>query len=317
MRLVEDQRLVLKVATLYYQEELTQSEIAKKIGVSRPVISKLLQTARDKGIVEIYIKDENAVAVNLGVQLEKKFQLEDVVVVPVHNNQSSEKTRIELARMAASFLTKRLPFVSSIGVSWGTTLADVIDEMPFLSHPNVKVVPLVGGVSGKHLDFDTNHLVFRLSEKLSSTCRYFYAPALAESKELASVLKGSELVNDAMTEAQSVDLALIGVGNPSKKSTWERLGYIDNQLLPEIKETTVVGDAVASLYNRDGNTVRNDMTDRMLGLTVEMLSSIPKVAIVASGKEKAESIFPLIENKRATILIIDQGIAEYLLKMKP
>ena len=47
--------LLAKIATLYYEANLTQSEIAKRLNKSRPTISSMLQEARDKGIVRINI----------------------------------------------------------------------------------------------------------------------------------------------------------------------------------------------------------------------------------------------------------------------
>ena len=44
---------IILVATLYYKEKLSQQEIAKRLGVSRPWISKLLKKAEDLGLVKI------------------------------------------------------------------------------------------------------------------------------------------------------------------------------------------------------------------------------------------------------------------------
>lgn len=200
----------------------------------------------------------------------------------------------------------------SVGLSWGTTLADMIDEMPYCSFPTMNVCPLVGGISSEHLYFDTNHLVFRLAEKIYSRCQYFYAPALAESIELANVLNKSQLVGRAMAQAKNVDFAIIGVGNPIESSTWMRLGYIETEELQVIKETGVKGDAVASLFDKNGKTVNNEISKRMLGVKVEDLMEIPDVMVIGCGVEKAESIKPLLLGNCLTILVIDQTIAEAL-----
>ncbi|RAV23940.1 sugar-binding transcriptional regulator, partial [Staphylococcus warneri] len=44
-----EERNMVKVATLYYKEGLTQAQIAKKMGVSRSLISKWLIDARKAG----------------------------------------------------------------------------------------------------------------------------------------------------------------------------------------------------------------------------------------------------------------------------
>lgn len=90
MKISEDRRKMLKIVTMYYEQGLTQATIAKKMGISRPVISKTLQQARESGIVSISIKDESAYAVELGLRLEQKYQLADAVVIPT-NEQKKRK----------------------------------------------------------------------------------------------------------------------------------------------------------------------------------------------------------------------------------
>ena len=297
---------------MYYEQGLTQAIIAKKMGISRPVISKILQQAKESGVVSISIKDESAYAVELGLRIEQKYQLDDVIVVPTNEQKQSQSIKKEVSRIAAFYLKERLNVEMSIGLSWGTTLADMIDEMPYCSFPTINVAPLVGGVSSEHLYFDTNHLVFRLAEKLNSRCQYFYAPALAESIELATVLNKSQLVSKALEQAKHVDFAIIGVGNPNESSTWKRLGYIEANELQIIKETGVKGDAVASLFDKNGQTVNNEISQRMLGIKVEDLVNIPDVMVIGCGEEKAESIKPLLIGRCCSILVIDQTIAEAL-----
>lgn len=312
MKISEDRRKMLKIVTMYYEQGLTQAVIAKKMSISRPVISKILQQARESGIVSISIKDESAYAVELGLRLENKYQLDDVIVIPVNEQKQAETVQKEVTRAASFYFKDHLKAGMNVGLSWGTTLADMIDEMPYCSFPTINVCPLVGGVSSEHLYFDTNHLVFRLAEKLNSRCQYFYAPALAESIELANVLNASQLVGKAMDQAKNVEFAIIGVGNPNESSTWKRLGYIQKKELQIIKQTGVKGDAVASLFDKNGQTVNNEISKRMLGIKVEDLVNIPDVMVIGCGEEKAESIKPLLLGDCCTILVIDQLIAKAL-----
>ncbi|MBM7688353.1 sugar-binding protein [Enterococcus ureilyticus] len=312
MKISEDRRKILKIVTMYYEQGLTQAMIAKEMRISRPVVSKILHQARESGIVSVSIKDESAYAVALALRLERKYQLSDVIVIPTNEQKKSETIQKEVSRAAAYYFKDRLTADMSVGLSWGTTLADMIDEMPYCSFPTMNVCPLVGGISSEHLYFDTNHLVFRLAEKIYSRCQYFYAPALAESIELANVLNKSQLVGRAMAQAKNVDFAIIGVGNPIESSTWMRLGYIETEELQVIKETGVKGDAVASLFDKNGKTVNNEISKRMLGVKVEDLMEIPDVMVIGCGVEKAESIKPLLLGNCLTILVIDQTIAEAL-----
>lgn len=309
----EDHRKLLKVAALYYDQGLTQAQIAKKMQISRPVISKMLQQARESGIVTIFIKDENTECVQLGLQLEQKYDLEDVLVVS-SGERTPEQMRRDVSRAAAMYLVEQLEPATKIGLSWGTTLSDMINEMPYLSYPEITVCPLVGGVSNEHLFFDTNHLAFQLAEKLRSHCQYLYAPAMAESKELADSLNRSQMVQTALTDAKQVDIAIVGVGNPRSSSTWRRLGYLSETEVELIKRTGGVGDAVASLFDKQGKTINNEISERMLGIKVEDLTQIPKVMVIGCGVDKTSSIRPLLVGKRCSVLVIDQQIAKQLLQ---
>lgn len=309
MNLTEDQRKLLKVASLYYRDSLTQAEIAQQMGISRPVISKMLQRAKDQGIVTIYLKDENAEAVQLANDLMRRYQLKEVIVVPCESDYAEVQGRV--AQAAAAYITSCLPKIQSIGISWGTTLAKVVEAMPYEKHPDISVRPLVGGVASQHVDFDTNHLAFRLGEKLGATCSYLYAPALAETRELAEVLGHSQMVKAAIDLARSVDFAIIGVGNPQQDSTWRQLGYLSGECFDDQQ---VIGDAVGSLFDKNGQTIDNNITERMIGLKVEELVRIPETMLIGAGIPKTEPIRALLLGKRANLLVVDQALAEGLLE---
>ena len=194
MKKWEDKRSILKIATLYYSEGLTQAEIAKKMEISRPLVSKILQEAKNTGIVEIYIKDEDAYSIALEMEIEKKYGLTEVIIVKNQKSATEAISKKNVGRAAASYLSSILPKVKKIGVSWGTTLAEFVDEMPFLQYPNVTVIPIMGGVGYSNVLYHSNHLAFLLAQKLNTTSTYFYAPALADTKKLKESLLDSKMI---------------------------------------------------------------------------------------------------------------------------
>ncbi|TAM96641.1 MAG: sugar-binding transcriptional regulator, partial [Rhizobiaceae bacterium] len=63
-------------AWMYYVDELTQSEIAEIVGVSRVTVIKMLQEARDRGVVSIRINTEIAGRAQLARELAHTFNLD-------------------------------------------------------------------------------------------------------------------------------------------------------------------------------------------------------------------------------------------------
>ncbi len=78
--------LLTKIARLYYEEGYTQQEIANRLAISRPQISKLLKKARKQGIVKIEIIDKEEDFGVLEIKLSKKFSLNEVIIAPSLND---------------------------------------------------------------------------------------------------------------------------------------------------------------------------------------------------------------------------------------
>lgn len=75
--------LLVKVAKLYYENDYSQEMIAKKLGLSRPYISKLLNESKSNGIVKVQVIDPLSIETPLEKNLREHFGLEKVRIVPM------------------------------------------------------------------------------------------------------------------------------------------------------------------------------------------------------------------------------------------
>ena len=57
IRTEHDLAALVLISEMYYIQGRTQKDIADSLGLSRPTVSRLLQTARDLGVVRISIVD--------------------------------------------------------------------------------------------------------------------------------------------------------------------------------------------------------------------------------------------------------------------
>ena len=76
----DKQRLSIEAARLYYMSDYSQQDIATRLGVSRPTVSRLLQHAKEQGYVQISIVDPLEDLDALGEGVKKKYGLEQVLV---------------------------------------------------------------------------------------------------------------------------------------------------------------------------------------------------------------------------------------------
>lgn len=309
----QEKRQLVKVSSMYYHDGLTQAQIAQKLGVSRPVISKLLQRAKDEGIVKIYIKDESVHTVELERQLEQYFGLSDAVVVP-NNGLSEEMAKREVGQAGASYFSNNIKDVKSIGISWGETLAHLVQEYPYERREDVTVVPLEGGMGVKQVQIHANQLANDLAKKLQSTCTYLYAPAIVETEELKERLMGMEDVQTVLEIGRNVDVALIGIGNPYANSTLMRLGYLQEHDLTQLREVGTIGDIGFRFFDENGAPINDSLNTKVIGITLAEFQKIKKVIAVVEGQHKVESILGALKGKFIDVLITDELTASAIIK---
>ncbi|MBS2770390.1 sugar-binding transcriptional regulator [Anoxybacillus rupiensis] len=304
----EERRQLVKVATLYYMEGWTQEQIAKKIGVSRPIISKMLQRAKEVGIVEIFIKDESAHTVELEQKLEKHYGLKDAVVVPTVG-LTPDMVKRAVARAGAYYLSKNLKSVKRLGISWGTTLAELVKEFPYIRKEELKIIPLEGGMGRKFVEIHANQLAHELAKKMSCTCLYLYAPAIVETEELRERLLSMPDIESVLEEGRNIDVAIIGIGNPHKSSTLRKLGYLEDDDLHYLRKLGVVGDIGFRFFDESGNVIINSFTNKVIGVSLSELKKVNRVIAVVEGIHKLESIKGALNGGFINVLIIDEQTA--------
>lgn len=309
----EERRQLVKIADLYYEENLTQEQIAKKLSVSRPIISKALQKAREIGIVEVYIKDETLQTVSLEKRLEEEFNLKDAKVVPSYSNKA-DLTLQSVGRAAANYVYKNSKNITSIGISWGETLTTFVQEYPYELKEDIKVVPLEGGMGRKKVEIHANQLAYELAKKMGADYSLLYAPAIVGSEELLNRLLGMEDINAVIEEGKNVDMAVISLGNPFEKSTIKSLGYIDDQEINQLRELGVVGDIGFRFFDQSGSTVENPFNKKIVGMSLDDFKNIDTVIAIVSGTYKADALLAMLRGGYIDVLVTDEDIASIVLK---
>lgn len=304
-------QLIYQTALLYYEDQKTQTEIAKILQISRPTVAQFLKEAREGGIVQITISPNFSSSSEASKDLLEKYNLQTAIITPTE--KSEQQTKANMGKALAAFVEHRAYDLHSIGLGWGTTLHEFVQAANPLHFGHLSIVPLMGGASIESLHLHSNHLCFRLAEKYQAAVSYYYAPAIADSPQQKQELMNSSFIKQAHKKALEVDLALVSIGNPAQSSTYKQLGVVSAEDEKDLLEKEVIGDALATFYDQDGQAVETSLSQRMVGISLEELEMMNEVAILASGKSKARSLFALLQKGCVDHIIIDQEVAEYLL----
>lgn len=311
--LITDKELMVKACKLYYFEDKTQSQISKVLGISRPQVSRLLSLARADGTVKIEI---NPIAVNniddIAHKLQELYKLKNSVVAPENPNNGIISA---ISSAASAFLSGYLKDGQIVGVSWGRTLFETVEKIVFnKEYKSSTFIPLLGGVGQLRHEYQMNSIVEKIANAFHSNRFYLFAPAfLQDSKTLELMLNDSsiKLVSQLWN---SLDLAIVGIGEPISLSNAFKNIY-DKSFLSSLINQSAVGDIAARFYNKDGVPCTLQSSN-ILGVSLEQLKKVPEVIAVAGGKEKIQAIHAAVKAGYVTSLITDRNTALSLIEME-
>jgi DNA-binding transcriptional regulator LsrR (DeoR family) len=304
----EEKKQLIKIAKMYYFEELTQAEIAKKIGISRPVISKMLRKAREEEIVRITINDEGFDLVEVEQKIASFFGLSEVIITSTEN-MSSERTLQALGKATADYVSKSIRSIEKIGVSWGKSLLEMVHEYPIEQREQIKVIPLVGGMGPKDVELHSNQIAYEFAKKINGQCESLYAPAMVATNEQKESLIQLPFISSVLEQGKHVDLAIVGIGNPFEHSTMYEIGYLGDEDLHELRQAQVVGDISSKYILEDGSLADLAINRRVIGIDLSDLKQISKVIGVATGLYKIDSILAALRGGYLDVLITDDKTA--------
>jgi DNA-binding transcriptional regulator LsrR (DeoR family) len=189
-----------QVARLYYVRGLTKLEIGDRLGISRFKVTRLLDQAREQGIVRIEIDEPVPVDDEASQRLERAFGLRTALVVPDGN----------VARAAAAWLPELIASGEVLGVAWGRTLSATAELLaPRDLHPTI--VQICGAVPGVDPGTSPAEVAMRFADKLSGRLVPLPAPALTSAGVRRDLLD-NDAVRPAVELFDRVTTALVGIG---------------------------------------------------------------------------------------------------------
>ena len=310
----EEHRLLYRVAQAYYLDGLTQQQIARRFGLSRPKVSRLLQKARDQGIVSITLVPPPHGLSDLEHDLEVAFDLKEAVIVQVSNPDDHATVVHELGPAAAECLLRCLSGSETIATAWGTSILAMVDALPYRSLPNATIVQMLGGLGPVDTLEHSAELTQRIAQKLGAKLRLLPAPGIVGSQAMAEALRADPQIASALALAARADIGLVGLGAPTPDSLLLRTGSIlcshDLQLLREAK---AVGDVALRYLDAKGRPLDFELNERMIGLTLDQIGKIPRVIGIAGGPLKHDIIRAALRAKILDVLVTDLHTAQALL----
>lgn len=309
-------KLMVKIATLYYKDQLTQEVISKKLKVSKYQVNRILKKAISSGIVHINIVDPTDNVSRLEDQLEKTFGIKRAIVVE-NDGLSDPELKSKLGGAAANYLLEIIKDGDIIGVSWGTTINEVINHLPSRVNKKVTVVQITGGSHQLSINLNCHDITRRFAKIFGIEPHLLYAPAILDSKKLYDMLLKEKSIKQTFEFFDKITISVVGVGAmyPKIISTLINSGHIGAKDFASLNENNAVGDVFSYFFDITGKICNSSLQGRVFAMPVQSLLKVPYSIGVAGGKLKAEAILGALRGRYINILITDNTAAERILRL--
>lgn len=304
--------LILQAARMYYEDELSQDQVAAKLNTSRSNISRMLTTARRLGYVEIRIIAPTSRHDYIAQQLIEKLGVDDIQVIAPDRNDLALNA---VGRSAAQTLQKNLKANQTIAISWGRGLEATVVNCRKDSIPGLKVTQLMGSMSNVMTSVSAEEVGRTLARNLNADFIPFSAPVVVSSQKTRDSLMAEPAVSRVLNIARKADVALVGIG--SSGSTSSEMLVEEFGLPKSERESTfknMAGDIAARFYNAQGKILSNALDNRVIGISLDEIRKIPRVIGVATGADKVLGVVGAARSKLVDNLIIDLSCANAILK---
>lgn len=308
--------LATLVARRFYIDGRTKIEISDEFRVSRFRIARLLDAAREQGLVKIEINYPGAIDVELSAQLRDTFSLKHAIVLDAQDKDAAA-LRQHLGQAAAELLSELVTPTDVLGLAWARTVSAMATELRQL--PPIPVVQLTGALSrstesSSSVETDSSIDVVREVARVSGGPAYlFFAPFLVPDAATARAMWRQPDVARALNQINVVTKAVVGLGHwsPAQSTLYDAAADADRQSLVR---QGVCAEVAGVFLTADGTPIETSLTDRLVAISAHQVKSIPDVIAIPYGVDKAAAVRAALASGIVNSLVTHRSLAMALLE---
>jgi dihydroxyacetone kinase-like protein len=295
---------------LYYEDGMTQGDIADAMGISRATVNSYLAEARERGIVNISIEPARLASLTVAQELKRHFGLVDCLVVPSDDNARPLIDRLGVA--GAQALQRLLKSGDTIAVSWGRTVLSVGERAFAAGLQDVTVVQATGGTRASFA-YTPELCAASVADAVGGKLINISAPAIVSSPDIRDLLLREPLIEGQFQTLSRANKALFGISSLRPNSTIHTSGFFESVSLQDYLARNAVGVVAGRFIDGHGRPISGPLDERTIGISLEMLKAIGLRIAVAGGFDKVPAILAALRGGYANVLITDAATARGIL----
>jgi deoxyribonucleoside regulator len=307
--------LMIQAAKRYYDLNMTIGELSVELGLTRWQARRLLNDARESGIVRIEIVPRTARSPDLESRLQRVFGLREAVVVREQMDDDEALALDGVAQAAAQFIASLGP-MPLIGVSWGRTMSAVARRLPPLWNDGVEVVLLNGAMNIRSPSARTNNTAELFARSANGAATLLPVPAILGRAATRVALEQDPTIASVLALGRRAPAICFGMGAMASDSVLVQSGFITTEEQAALKAKGAVGDILSRFIDGHGQIVDADLDARTIGLDLPYCAEREFSIGVAAGANKHPVVRACIRARYLNVLVTDEATARFLLEGK-
>ena len=308
VKYMQDFEQLFTIAQMYYEQDLTQEEISKKLFISRSNISRLLKQAKDAGIVEVNVHYPFERKRRYESEFKRRYGIEDICIVDLSDSSGFE-LYAQTTKKAASYLNAKLNNNSIVALSCGNSLCGVVHELhPKKYLPNMQVVPLMGSIETPEPILDSFYMVRQMADVYKCKSQMIMSPFRVDDEKMCSNLMKRPAIVEALTTAENATIMVTGIG--AKK----QVGYLAKEEANEFFSSGAVGYIVGYYFDKNGVVIDKPKYYNKLICASRKMFEIPERMAVVADPNKAEATLAALKGKLINCLVTNNIVANKILE---
>lgn len=306
-----DRSLAIRAAWLHYVGGLTQSAVAKKLGVPSVKAHRLIARTVAEGAVKVSIDGEIVECLELEAALCERYHIKTCRVAPDLGEEGLQLRALGMS--GAAFIRRQLESgeITTIGIGHGRTLAAAVRNLPRIEARGLRFVSLLGGLT-RNFSANPHDVMHLLAEKTGAHAYVMPVPFFANTVEDREVLLAQKGVSEVFAMAEAAPLKLVGIGTVDADTQLVASGMIEQSEIAEIAQAGGVGELLGHFFDAEGNRLETTLTTRTLSVPFREDGGDNIVAL-AGGREKIGAIRAVLKSGWLSGLITDETTARALL----
>ncbi|EJC70580.1 dihydroxyacetone kinase [Rhizobium leguminosarum bv. viciae WSM1455] len=295
---------------LYYEDGMTQGDIADTMGISRATVNSYLADARARGIVNISIEPSRLSSLTIAQELKRHFGLQDCLVVPSDDNSRPLIDR--LGRAGAQALQRLLKSGDKLAVVWGRTVMAVGEQTSISGLQDVTVVQATGGTSATFA-YTPELCAAAFADAVDARLINIAAPAIVSAPEVRNILLREPLIETQFEALSRANKVIFGIASMRPNSTIHTSGFFESVSLQQYLAKDAAGIVAGRFIDGQGRPVAGPLDDRTIGISLDMLKKIGLRIAVAGGFDKVPAILAALRGGYVNVLITDAATGRGIL----